>query len=92
MTCGFSSWLLNVLSDSILLQVIKQAAGAYTIASAAPGTGGRSQQTGIPFSVSPFLLSTILICVKFTSYFAIILQPGEVNVQFHHHEAHRQQK
>jgi hypothetical protein len=64
-----------------------QADGAYTChALHQPRSSGKVKL------LSPFLLSSSLTCAKFTSYFVIIFQPGEVNVQFHCQEIHRQQK
>jgi hypothetical protein len=40
----------------------------------------------------PFLLSTFPICASFISYFYNHISPGEVNVQFHYQEIHRQQE
>jgi hypothetical protein len=62
-----------------------QADEAYTC------EGSHHEETGKQLKhVSPFLLSTSLTCATFTSYFVIIFQTGEVNVQFHYQEIHRQ--
>jgi hypothetical protein len=55
--------------------------------------GSHHEETGKQLKhVSPFLLSNMPTCAKFTSYFVIIFQLGEVHVQFDCQEIHRQQK